>query len=117
MIQKIVPKLFVYSLLFLLLREWLLPVVALTNTGYVTYIVGFVGVALLLRLINAHWLITTVVQLSYIIIFIFYVYTDNMQLLSSDAWHFFLTEWRRNLQAIFALELGQVTDVFRSVLL
>lgn len=117
MMKRFVPQLFIYILLFFLLREWLIPVVELTNTGYTEYILGFVGMALLLRLVKMPWFIAAILQISYIIVFIFYVYTDNLSLLSMDALQFFATEWRINVSAIFHLELGQVSNVFRTLLL
>lgn len=82
MMKRFIPQLFIYILVFFLLREWLIPVVELTNTGYTEYILGFVGMALLLRLVKMPWFISAILQISYIIVFIFYVYTENLSLLS-----------------------------------
>lgn len=115
--RRFVPQLFIYILLFMLLREWLKPVVQLTDTGFMQYILLFVALALTLRVFKVHWLLAAVVQLSYIAVFIFMVYTDNISILSIEAWHFFVAEWRINANAIFHLAFEQVSNVFRTLLL
>ena len=115
--RRFVPQLFIYFLLFMLLREWLKPVVQLTDTGFMQYILLFVALALVLRFFKVHWLLAAAVQLSYIAVFVFMVYTENIFIFSAEAWHFFITEWRINANAIFHLAFGQVSNVFRTVLL
>lgn len=58
---------FLYLLVFVLLREWLLPVMELTKTGYLSLFLIFIGLAFLLALVDVRWWLSVPVKVGYIL--------------------------------------------------
>lgn len=77
-----------YFIIFLILREWLVPVMELTNTGYFMQFVLFVGLCLLLGIFTLPFIFNWLIKLAYITWFIVSVYNDKalptMQFLSGE---------------------------------
>lgn len=101
-----------YFVVFLILREWLVPVMELTNTGYFMQFVLFIGLCLILGIFILPFIINWLIKLAYITWFIVSVYKDEtlttMQFLSG--------ELKYNLDILLAGEWIYVSDPFRTSL-
>lgn len=104
-----------YIVIFFILREWLVPVMQLTNTGLIHLFLVFIGVSLALSLFEVHPLFSGVIKLCYIIWFILFVYSSH-PIFSIETISFLWNELQRNLIAIFTGKFGDVSDTFRTVL-
>lgn len=101
-----------FILVFFLLREWLLPVMELTDTNYLTLFLVFIALCLTLGLFPLKWWITGPVKLFYIGWTLTYVYKSERQ----DGITFLLDQALTNMAAIFSGNFGAITDPFRTVL-
>ena len=106
---------FAYTIIFLILREWLVPVMELTNTGLIHLFLVFIGLALALSLFNVHPLLSGIVKISYIVWFIVYVYSGK-PVFSFEAVTFLIDEMKWNLMALFSGDFGQLSNSFKTVL-
>lgn len=104
-----------YVLVFLLLAEWLTPVITLTDTGHKPLFLIFIGISIAMAFLHVHWGISAAVKIFYIMWFLIYVYTDTA-IFSFEALGFILSDFRINLEALFAQNWGDTTDIFRTIL-
>lgn len=104
-----------YIIIFFILREWLVPVMELTNTGLLHLFLVFIGLSLALSLFEVHPLLSGTVKIGYIVWFVVFAYSGN-PFFSSETIPFILGEMKWNLTAVFSGEFGQVSDTFRTVL-
>ncbi len=104
-----------YVILFFILREWLIPIVELTQTGKLNLLLIFVGICCVLNIFNAPILVSWIVKVGYIAWFLIDVYTDAT-FLSGEGIAFLSQEMQANVSVILAGDFGQVTNPFRSVL-
>lgn len=68
---------FAYVIIFFILREWLTPVMQLTNTGLSQLFLVFIGLALVLSLFKVRPLLSGLIKLGYITWFVIFVYSEN----------------------------------------
>lgn len=101
-----------FVLVFFLLREWLLPVMELTDTNYLRLFLFFIALCLVLGLFQLKWWITGPIKLIYIGWTLTYVYKSDRQ----DGVTFLLDQVITNTAAIFTGNFGAITDPFRTVL-
>ncbi|MGN4127544.1 DUF3488 and DUF4129 domain-containing transglutaminase family protein [Lysinibacillus sphaericus] len=104
-----------YVVIFFILREWLIPVMELTNTSLIHLFLVFIGLALVLSLFDVHPLLSGPVKLGYITWFIVFVYSGS-PVLSGETLPFLINELKVNTATILAGNFGQVSDSFRTVL-
>lgn len=104
-----------YILVFLLLSEWLRPVIELTETGHHRLFLGFVALGLLMAFFELPWWVTGPVKLFYILWFIVYVYTGNV-FFTPESLRFVMEQASISLSALFSQDWQATTDVFRTVL-
>ncbi len=104
-----------YIILFLILREWLVPVVELTSTGHLELLLLFIAIAFLLNIFEVSFLISWVIKIVYISWFIVRVYTDGT-VFSGAGIQFLVTDIRTNIALLLAGDWEVVTDPFRSLL-
>lgn len=104
-----------YILVFLLLTEWLTPVITLTDTGHKNLFLIFIGISLVMALLQVHWAISAGVKILYITWFLIHVYTETA-FFSIDAISYILSDLRVNFEALFAQDWAMTTDIFRTVL-
>ncbi|WP_313471536.1 transglutaminase domain-containing protein [Lysinibacillus sp.] len=104
-----------YIIVFFILREWLIPIMQLTNTGGMNLFLVFIGMSLALSLLRVHPLLSGFVKFSYITWFIVFVYSKS-PVLSRETVPFLLSEWKGNMATILSGDFGQVSDAFRTVL-
>lgn len=65
--------LFLYVLIFFMLREWLLPVMELTNTGHYDLLMLFIVICLVTNIAHVHTGISVGIKGAYIIWFMLYI--------------------------------------------
>ena len=104
-----------YVIIFFLLREWLVPIMELTNTGFIELIMLFIVMCLGMNLIRIHVLIKWSIKLLYIVWFVVFVY-GQMSVFTLEGIQFLLGDLQFNMLTIIQLDLVQVTDPFRTLL-
>ncbi|MGE8037495.1 DUF4129 domain-containing transglutaminase family protein [Lysinibacillus sp. NPDC093692] len=104
-----------YVIIFLILREWLIPVMQLTNTGLFHLFLVFIGLSLVLSLFQVHPILSGLVKFGYVTWFIVFVYSES-PFFSGQTIPFLMHEWKWNMTAIFSGDFGKVSDSFRTVL-
>lgn len=104
-----------YVIIFFILREWLVPVMQLTNTGVGYLFLIFIGLALALSLFKVPALLSGLVKLGYITWFVIFVYSEH-PFFSGHTLPFLTNEVTWNMVNIFSGNFGQVSDPFRTVL-
>ncbi|AMO87089.1 Transglutaminase-like superfamily protein [Solibacillus isronensis B3W22] len=103
---------FFYFIVFLILREWLIPVMELTNTGYFTQFVLFIGICLVLGIFSLPFIVNWFIKLAYITWFVVSVYKDE----ALTTTQFLSEELKYNLDILLAGEWIYVSDPFRTSL-
>ncbi len=106
---------FLYILGFVLLREWLMPVMELTDTDYLGIFLLFVALSFLLALIRVKWWATVPVKLIYIVWVIHYVYMDKV-LLSKETVLYLFRDVLSNVPIIIGGDWGNITNPFKTAL-
>ncbi|MEQ6357591.1 transglutaminaseTgpA domain-containing protein [Lysinibacillus sp. M3] len=104
-----------YVIIFLILREWLIPVMQLTNTGVFHLFLVFIGLSLVLSLFQVHPILSGLVKFGYITWFIVFVYSES-PFFSGQTIPFLMHEWKWNMTAFLSGDFGKVSDSFRTVL-
>ena len=104
-----------YIIIFFILREWLVPVMELTNTGLLHLFLVFIGLSLALSLFEVHPLLSGIVKLGYIAWFVVFAYSGN-PFFSQETIPFLFDELKWNITAIFSGDFGGVSNTFRTVL-
>ncbi|MFJ7952927.1 DUF4129 domain-containing transglutaminase family protein [Lysinibacillus sp. NPDC096418] len=104
-----------YIIIFFILREWLVPVMELTNTGLLHLFLVFIGLSLALSLFEVHPLLSGVVKMGYIVWFVVFAYSGN-PVFSQETISFLFGELKWNITAVFSGEFGEVSNTFRTVL-
>ncbi len=104
-----------YVLVFFLFREWLLPVMELTETNYLNVFLVFIGMCFLLSLFHVKGWISAPLKILYIAWVLIYIYAETM-LFSAPAIQFLIMDFTTNVQALVTQDWNSVTDSFRTVL-
>ena len=101
-----------FVLIFIILQEWLKPVMELTGTGHFSLISLFIALCLLISLFESPIVVSWALKFVYIVWFINYVYND----FGLSLFAFFKQELIVNFDAVRYSEWGFVTDSFRTFL-
>lgn len=104
-----------YILVFFLLAEWLAPVIALTETGHKNLFLIFIGMSLIMALLQVPWWISGTVKTLYVLWFAVYVYTDEV-FFTRDAIRFLWDNFTNDFSAVLSQDWVGTTDIFRTVL-
>jgi len=104
-----------YIIVFFILREWLIPIMQLTNTGGFHLFLVFIGLSLALSLFRVHPLLSGIVKFGYMTWCIVFIYSES-PVLSGQSISFLIAEWKGNMAAIISGDFGLVSDAFRTVL-
>lgn len=104
-----------YIIVFFILREWLIPIMQLTNTGGLHLFLVFIGLSLALSLFRVHPLLSGIVKFGYITWCIVFIYSES-PVLSGKSISFLIAEWKGNMDVIISGDFGLVSDAFRTVL-
>jgi transglutaminase-like putative cysteine protease len=104
-----------YLLVFLLFREWLLPVMDLTKTNYLSIFLVFIALCFALSLLKAKAWISAPLKMLYIAWVLIYIYADLI-FFSAPAIDFLISDFIINIKALISQDWTAVTDSFRTVL-
>lgn len=105
-----------YFLIFIILYEWLNPIMTLTKTGHYKLILLFIALSLILKWLNASVFISWPIKMLYIYWFIVFVYSEFTPF-SIEGFTFLLDIIQWNLSIVFSLDFKEITNPFRSILL
>ncbi|SOB98774.1 transglutaminase superfamily protein [Ureibacillus xyleni] len=104
-----------YVIVFIILREWLIPIMKLTGTGHMELILFFIALSLILSLFRIHFVVSIVIKLAYISWFIVTIYS-GYSILSAEGMHFLVSELTANIGLLVQANWVSVTDPFRTLL-
>ena len=103
-----------YALAFILLWEWLLPVIELTDTEYIGVFLYFIALSFLLALLRLRWWFSVPLKVIYLFWSLHYVFFKTA-ILSRETVALLLSDLLSNFGIIAAWE-GSITNPFRTVL-
>ncbi|WP_341321623.1 transglutaminaseTgpA domain-containing protein [Solibacillus sp. FSL H8-0523] len=101
-----------YIIIFLILREWLVPIMQLTKTGYFMQFLLFIAICLTIGVFSLPVLLSWPIKVLYITWFITSVYNDG----EFTTWQFLSNELRYNVEVILNGDWILVSDPFRTSL-
>lgn len=101
-----------YMIIFLILREWLYPIMELTNTGYFLQFLLFIALCLALGIFSFSFIISWVFKIAYILWFIVSVYSDG----TLTTLQFLSQELKYNVTTLLAGDWIYVSDPLRTSL-
>ena len=104
-----------YLLSFILLREWLLPVMMLTDTSYLQLFLLFIALVFLLALARVKWWLAVPLKIIYIIWAIQYMYLDEM-MLSIGHVVYIVKDLLSNIPTLVVGNWEAITNPFRTLL-
>ncbi|WP_397540147.1 transglutaminaseTgpA domain-containing protein [Rummeliibacillus pycnus] len=104
-----------YLIIFLMLVEWLVPVVHLTNTGHLGLFLIFVLICLGSNILNLNGVLSFIIKILYVIWFLMYVYMGT-KVFSVESFMKIADEFVISIQALVDGNWDGVTDSFRSIL-
>ena len=104
-----------YVVIFFVLREWLVPIMELTKTGYMDLILLFIALALALSLFKIHFVFSWLIKTAYIAWFIGFVY-GGVFVLTLEGIDFLFNDFQANVEAVLSADWVNITDPFRTFL-
>ncbi|MFJ7936776.1 transglutaminaseTgpA domain-containing protein [Sporosarcina sp. NPDC096371] len=104
-----------YVLGFVLLREWLIPVMELTDTNYLGLFLLFAAISFLMALVGAKWWITAPIKIIYILWVIHYIYLDKV-LFSKETILYVFKDFTSNVPIIIGSDWDNITNPLKTVL-
>ncbi|MBW9234217.1 hypothetical protein JQK62_18490, partial [Leptospira santarosai] len=90
-----------YILVFFLFREWLLPVLELTKTNYLSVFLAFIALCFLFSFLSVPWWLSAAGKLVYITWVIVIIYTDEV-FFTREALSFLFGQLMTNAGALFS---------------
>ncbi|WP_019415756.1 DUF4129 domain-containing transglutaminase family protein [Paenisporosarcina sp. TG20] len=112
--QKTLQGIF-YILVFFLLREWLYPVMELTDTSHISIFLAFIAICLVFSYFSVPWWLSGPGKLVYVAWILIIVYTNEV-FFTREAISFLFGDLVINMAALFNRDWLLVTDSFRTVL-
>lgn len=110
-----VEQLFYYVVLFLILREWLKPIIELTSMSYLNMFMAFIAICFLLNVLQVNFVVSAVVKIIYIVAAVTRIYSGHW-VVTKEGMNFLFDDLRINIGAIFGFDFAAVTNPFRTVL-
>ncbi|HWK22783.1 MAG TPA: transglutaminase domain-containing protein [Ureibacillus sp.] len=104
-----------YIIIFFILREWLVPIMELTKTGYMEFILIFIALSLVTSLFQVHFIISWIIKIIYILWFNVFAF-GNTFVLSSEGINFLFNDFQTNVGAILSADWVHITDPLRTFL-
>lgn len=104
-----------YILAFILLREWLLPVMELSDTNHLSLFLLFILLSFVFSLTKVSWWISAPIKILYVFGAIHYIYLEKV-LLSKDSVQVLITNISTNIPILINGNWESITDPFRTVL-
>ncbi|WP_339253760.1 DUF4129 domain-containing transglutaminase family protein [Sporosarcina sp. FSL W8-0480] len=105
----------IYALAFMLLWEWLLPVIELTDTEYIGIFLWFIGLSFLFRLIGMKWWLSVPLKLIYLFWSIHFVYY-HIVFLTKESTTLLARDLFSNFAIIAVGDWQNITNPMRTVL-
>ncbi|MBK3496218.1 transglutaminase domain-containing protein [Viridibacillus sp. YIM B01967] len=112
---KTISLLTMYTMIFFMLREWLVPVVELTDTGHLKLFLLFVGICLVAKIVHLNGWVAASIKLAFVLWFLMYVYTGT-KVFSVESITTLGSDIQISWQALIHREWDGVTNSFRSIL-
>ncbi|MEG0473235.1 MAG: transglutaminaseTgpA domain-containing protein [Solibacillus sp.] len=109
---ELVEQFLFYLIVFLILREWLVPIMQLTDTGYFTLFNLFIALCLIMSFLGWPLLVSWFLKTGFILWSLVYVYNDS----GLSDWAFLSYELKYNVAVLLNGEWGLVSDPVRSSL-
>lgn len=113
--QQTVLSVFIYSFVFILMLEWLKPVIELTDTGYLDLFGWYLAISFAFYLLKLKWVYVFPVKLVYICWVIVHIYTD-LSFLSLDTFKLIWGMFVENIVSLLSQDWVGVTNPFRTFL-
>lgn len=107
--------LILYILALILLREWLIPVIELTNSDHLTLFLLFVALSFFLALIKAKWWIVVPTKIIFIVVATHYVFFEKV-LFTKETLVYVSGDFLSNAPIIMNGDWESITNPFRTVL-
>ena len=104
-----------YLLSIVMLREWLLPVMELTQTGQISLFLIFIGLAFFLSLVTVKWWISALIKILYVIWAIHYMFFQAV-FLTRETTKLLIEDLSSNIAVIFVGNWSEVSNPFRTML-
>ena len=104
-----------YLLVFFLLREWLIPIVELTDTNYLSIFLAFIVLCFVFSFLTIPWWLSGLGKLVYISWVLIFIYSDQV-FFTREGISFLIEDVFTNMDALMIWDLSAVTDSFRTVL-
>ncbi|WP_153733611.1 transglutaminase domain-containing protein [Sporosarcina obsidiansis] len=105
-----------YVLSIVLLWEWFIPIMELTDFGYPSLFLIYLVVFFVLALFDVVWWLSTTLQLLYILWTVHYIYFDQL-FFSMRSIGVILTDVQQNIIYLFQGNIGDLSNLFRTLLL
>ena len=113
--QEIILSFIIYFFVYLLMVEWLKPVIELTDTDNLNLFCYYLALSFLFYLLKLNWKYATPLKLLFICWVIVALYTD-FSFLSREAFSYLWENLVVNVQAIVTQDWQKINDPFRTVL-
>ena len=107
---------FLYALSTVLLWEWFIPIMDLTDFGHPSLFIVYLVLFFVLALLRLPWWISGIVQILYVLWAVHYMYFDQLWISIETTGHI-LQDVRQNILWLFQGDLGELSNLFRTLLL
>ncbi|AXI00077.1 transglutaminase [Sporosarcina sp. PTS2304] len=107
---------FLFGLSIVLLWEWFIPIMHLTDFGHASLFFIYLLLFFILALVNVAWWISASVQVLYILWAIHYIYFGQLPF-SFDTFSMFVVEMKQNILLVVQGEVSELSNMFRTFLL
>ena len=104
-----------YLLSIVMLREWLVPVMELTQTGQISLFLIFIGLAFFLSLVTDKWWVSALIKILYVIWAIHYMFFQVV-FLTRETTKLLVEDLGSNIAVIFVGNWSEVSNPFRTML-
>ncbi|MEV9641810.1 transglutaminase domain-containing protein [Mammaliicoccus sciuri] len=107
---------FLYALSIVMLWEWFIPIMELTDFGYPSLFLIYLLLFFVLALFDVPWWLNAPLQLLYILWTLHYIYFDQL-FYSMESIGLIFIDLKQNLMFLFQGDIGELSNLFRTVLL
>lgn len=104
-----------YTILFFILREWLVPIMDLTSTGHLNLFMIFIAISFLINIFRVPMVFSWIIKLAFIGFFLITVYSDESPF-TIEGLSYLFYELRMNISFLLSSDLSAVTNPFRTIL-
>lgn len=104
-----------YVLAFVLLWEWLLPVIELTDTNYLGVFLYFIGISFVFGLFRLKWWLSIPLKSIYLIVSLNYIFFDTL-ILTNETVFLIARDLISNFSIIAIGDWENITNPFRTIL-